>query len=237
MTDQIPFPPLHDLPPGELERRKRHLLTEIARRPRPSRSWRGALVPAVVVAALAGAGIAIAAGFGAFNGLGRVQAQTRRATLDRHTKAEIRTACHGGGPVAGFYNPYCHLVLDSARLLTDAPPWGKTYVIADTRGEICVFGRLGGCYPPLSKSQPITFGSGNVSPTTGGTFIAGGLAMDGVTSISFTLVPGGTEVTVPVTDNMWLYQKPDSHAVNGHCVLAHFADGSTVNPFPEVPCP
>jgi hypothetical protein len=33
MTDKISFPPLHDLPPGELQRRKEHLLSEI-RRPR-----------------------------------------------------------------------------------------------------------------------------------------------------------------------------------------------------------
>lgn len=31
MTDQIAFPPLHDLSPGELEMRKQHLLSEIAR--------------------------------------------------------------------------------------------------------------------------------------------------------------------------------------------------------------
>lgn len=31
MTDQIAFPPLHDLSPGEIEMRKRHLLSEIGR--------------------------------------------------------------------------------------------------------------------------------------------------------------------------------------------------------------
>lgn len=33
MTDQISFPPLHDPPPGELELRKQHLLSEITREP------------------------------------------------------------------------------------------------------------------------------------------------------------------------------------------------------------
>lgn len=33
MTDQIPFPPLHDLSPGEHETRKQHLLSEIRREP------------------------------------------------------------------------------------------------------------------------------------------------------------------------------------------------------------
>jgi hypothetical protein len=35
MTEQFSFPLLHDPAPGELERRKRHLLSEIARKPAP----------------------------------------------------------------------------------------------------------------------------------------------------------------------------------------------------------
>jgi hypothetical protein len=75
----------------------------------------------------------------------------------------------------------------------------------------------------------------NDSPTTGGTFIASGFAIDGVTSVSFTV--RGQEVTVPVKNNFWDYEEHDSRASEGQCIVAHFADGSTVNPFPEVPCP
>jgi len=42
---------------------------------------------------------------------------------------------------------------------------------------------------------------------------------------------------VSVKDNIWVYKEADSHADLGHCVAARTADGSTVNPFPEVPCP
>ena len=70
-----------DLPAGHLEARKQHLLSEIAREPtglrlslpttpvfgRP-RSWRPLVVVAVAVIALAGTGVAIAAGLGAFEG-------------------------------------------------------------------------------------------------------------------------------------------------------------------------
>lgn len=37
MNDQIAFPPLHDPHPGELERRKQHLLSEIAHEPEKAR--------------------------------------------------------------------------------------------------------------------------------------------------------------------------------------------------------
>lgn len=254
MTDQISFPPLHDLAPDELEARKQHLLSEIAQEPSRSplrlptvtlvdrwRSWRGALVVAVAVAALGGAGVAIAASFGGFSGFGATQhPPTGADVLDAQTLASIKTACSSGpGPSDPLiYNPYCHLVLGSARLLTDSGPHGKVWLISDTRGDLCVLNGPGSCGPPLSKSQPITFGGGNENPTTGDTYFAAGLATDDVTSVSFVPVPGdGKEVTVPVKNNIWVYQQRDSHADVEHCIVAHMADGSTVNPFPEVPCP
>jgi hypothetical protein len=39
--------------------------------------------------------------------------------------------------------------------------------------------------------------------STGGTFIASGLAVDGVTAVSFTV--SGKAVEVPVKDNVWVY--------------------------------
>ena len=35
----------------------------------------------------------------------------------------------------------------------------------------------------------------------------------------------------------WVYEKRHSTAHGERCIVAHFADGSTVEPFPEVPCP
>ena len=80
MTDSS-IPPFRDLPAGHLEARKQHLLRELAREPiglrlsRPitpgferPRSWRPLGVVAVAVIALAGTGVAIAAGLGAFQG-------------------------------------------------------------------------------------------------------------------------------------------------------------------------
>lgn len=258
MTEQISFPPLHDLVPDELEARKQHLLSEIAQEPKRSplrlptvtlvdrwRSWRGALVVAVAVAALGGAGVAIAAGFGGFSGFSATQhAPTGADSLDAQSLAAIQNACTPPAPApkmpAWYYNPYCHLVLSSARLLTDSGPHGKVWIIADTRGDLCPIGGFGGCGPPLTASRPITFGSSQPGPVpgAGGTFTAAGMAMDGVVSVSFVPVPGdGKTVTVPVKDNMWIYQESNSQASDGHCIVAHMADGSAVTPFPEVPCP
>jgi hypothetical protein len=45
MTDQISFPPLHDPAPGELERRKQHLLSEISREPERGLLWLPSIPP------------------------------------------------------------------------------------------------------------------------------------------------------------------------------------------------
>jgi hypothetical protein len=198
--------------------------------------FRGVLAAALVVAAVIGAGVAIADGFGAFDGIGVAQhPQTGADVLDAKTLAGLKNACPSG-TVERFYRPECHLVLDSARLVGQVPSYGDVYVVTDTRGDLCTFfeGGDGSCGPPLSKSHPITFGSFNPSPTTGGTFIASGLAVDGVTAVSFTV--SGKAVQVPVENNVWMYSEPDSHATSGGCIVAHLNDGSTVNPFPGAPC-
>jgi len=200
--------------------------------------FRHMLLIALAVAALVGAGVAIADGIGAFDGIGAAQhPQIGADVLDAKTLAGLQRACPSETVASSFYMPFCHLVLDSGRLVGQVPSFGNVYVVTDTRGDLCtVFeGGDGSCGPPLSKSQPITFGTFNRSSTTGGTFIASGLAVDGVTAVSFTV--SGKAVEVPVENNVWVYSEPNSHAKEGQCVVAHLNDGSTVTPFPEVPCP
>lgn len=201
------------------------------------RRLRPVLTVAVAVAALAGAGVAIAAGFGAFDGIGAAQhPQTGADVLDAKTLAGLQEACPSQVAQGSFYMPFCHLVLDSARLV-GRTSYGNVYVVTNTRGDLCTIGvgGGGGCGAPLSESQPITFTTFNPTPTTGGSFVATGIAIDGVTSVSFTV--RGKDVTVPVENNFWAYEEPDSHATLADCIVAHLADGSTVNPFPEAPCP
>ena len=71
MTDQISFPPLHDPAPGELEKRRHHLLSEVTRRPErtssifsPPRARLAILVGAVVALAAAAATLSIVLGGG-----------------------------------------------------------------------------------------------------------------------------------------------------------------------------
>lgn len=60
MTDQISFPPLHDPAPGELEKRRQHLLSEVTRQ--PERTLPRFTLPRARLAVLAGAVVALAAG-------------------------------------------------------------------------------------------------------------------------------------------------------------------------------
>lgn len=201
------------------------------------RRFRRVLLVAFAVVALAGAGVAIADGFGAFDGIGAAQhPQTGADVLDAQTLAGLQKACPGMA-AEDFYMPFCHLVPDSARLVGQVRSFGNVYVVTDTRGDLCtVFeGGDGSCGPALSELHPITFGTFNPSPTMGATFIASGLAIDGVTAVSFTV--NGKAVEVPVKNDVWVYSEPDSHATGGRCVVAHLDDGSTITPFPGVPCP
>jgi hypothetical protein len=201
------------------------------------RGFRRVVPATVAVVALIGAGVGIADGFGAFDGIGAAQhPRTGVDALDSKTLAGLQNACPNG-TVEKFYRPECHLMINSARLVGLVASFGNIYVVTDTRGDLCTFfeGGDGSCGPPLSSSHPITFGTINRSSTEGGTFIASGLAADGVAYVSFTV--GGNAVDVPVKNNVWVYSEPDSHATTARCVAAHLDDGSTVNPFPGLPCP
>ncbi len=201
------------------------------------RRMRPVLVVGVTVAALAGTGVAVAAGLGAFNGISAAQGtQTGASVLPSAILAQVKemNAQHASVSAA-----IPQLLPDTARVLGTMPDGSPVYGLSNTHGDLCVISEAGGgCGAPLSKSHPITMNMSAESPTTGGTFIASGVALDGVTSVSFTLAPGdGTVITVPVENNVYWYEKQDTHANYAHCVTAHFADGSTVNAFPGVPCP
>ncbi len=199
---------------------------------------RPVLVVAVVTGALAGAGVAIAAGLGAFNGISAAQqTQVGVSVLD---PAALATIKQNNATMIQYNKAHAAdlpvLQLDTARVLGRMPDGSPVYGLTDQHGDLCTLGEVGGgCGPPLSRSHPITDGFFNASPTTGGKLVASGVAMDGVTAVSFTV--SGQPVTVPVTNNIWTYTEANSHADGADCIIAHFADGSTVNAFPEVPCP
>lgn len=192
---------------------------------RAHRRWRPVLVAALVVAGIVGVGVAIAAGFGAFNGISAAQhPQTPADRIDPKLLAEINAANQvRGGPG--------RLLPDSARLVKQLPD-ARIYVVATANGQLCVLAeRLlnnngksdaagMGCGSPLTQSQPstaATFARNQSSPA-----ISWGVTIDTVTAVSF--MADGHEVTEPVTNNVWAYEgAPPTHGT----IIAHFKDGST----------
>jgi hypothetical protein len=201
-------------------------------RPRPT--WKIALGVVVAIAALAGTGIAIADGLGAFNGIGAAQHQrTASDAIDPATVAFIKTHLNG-------------VELDTARHIGQLPSGNNVYVVADSLSgaNLCtVIGPPHGkvtCGDPLSKAHPVTidtypvFSNGALK-----SWITFGIALDGVTSISFQYStsaapadgggPLGPGVTEPVNDNLWIYRSDDAFPPTVlQSVTAHFADGTAV---------
>ena len=184
--------------------------------------WRPVLVAAVVVAVLAGVGVAIAAGFGAFDGISAAQhAPTAGDKLDPAVAASI----------AANDNPL-GLEADSARFVTQLADGVRIYAVATKTGELCALAeRLQnnngkndaaamGCGSPLTQSQPATAASFQANEATPP--ISYGIALDSVTAVSF--MAGGQEVTVPVKNNVWAYEG-DNSAIGS--LTVHFHDGST----------
>jgi hypothetical protein len=192
---------------------------------RARRRWRPVLVTALLVAALVGVGVAIAAGFGAFNGISAAQRpQTPADKIDPKLLAEINAANKGrGGPG--------RLIPGSARLVRRLSN-ARIYAVATKDGQLCVlaarllnnngkFDAAGmGCGSPLTQSEPstaATFARNESSPA-----ISWGITLDSVTAVSF--AAGGHEVTVPVENNVWAYEGP---APTHGTLTAHFKDGRT----------
>lgn len=189
--------------------------------PTGRRRWRPVLVAAVVVAALVGVGVAIAAGFGAFNGISAAQhPPTSADKLDPAAAASIAAD-----------NPL-GLEADSARFVTQLADGVRIYAVATTTGELCALAErlpnnngkndavATGCGSPLAQSQPTTAASFQANEATPP--ISYGIALDSVAAVSF--MAGGREVTVPVKNNVWAYEGENS-AIGS--LTVHFNDGST----------
>jgi hypothetical protein len=180
------------------------------------------VVVAFAVAALAGAGVAIADGLGAFDGIGAAQhPQTGADVIDPATRAYME----GGSsmPIIGG------LLFHTARVVGQIPSGQNIYVITTKSNSLCfVVGPPHpewNCEDPLSRSHP----SAVFAYTQDGKpYTVVGIALDGVTAVSFD--EDGQGVTLPVKDNVWTYQSDSSDALAApmFSLTAHFADGTTV---------
>ena len=193
-------------------------------RPERHRLRRRILVTAIVVAALALTGIAIADGFGAFDGISAAEhPRTGADVIDPATRAYME--CESSRKPC---MPVIHgLLFDTARVIGQLPSGQNIYVAATEANSLCfVVGPPHpewNCDDPLSRSHPSTvFLYGQDPGITPPTF---GIALDGVTAVSFEA--DGREVTVPVKDNVWIY--PGDVFFSAYSRLtAHFADGTRV---------
>lgn len=242
----------------------------IAEAKRRARQRRGLMALLVLLLAGFAAGLTLAFGsrgagpsgghLGAFNGLSAAKrAQAGANVLPPRVLGAIKQENAGqkqlvaGAAKAGQHVSYGGLELpDTARLLGKTSDATTFYGLSTTIGRLCIVEYIAPldfstwCVPPLSRSRPITldtslYGLGRPNKLLD----FAGVAMDGVTSVSFTVLRGNTSsmcawsnspscrakpvgITVPVKNNVYhLTTRSSSSTVQG--VVAHFADGSTVN--------
>ena len=198
------------------------------------RRWRPLLVAAVAVAALVGAGVAIAAGFGAFNGIGAAQHPQTAADIPPAVAALIaQTNKQLVQAESKFHYGLGQLDPSSARFLTRLSDEARIWVVATTTDQLCTLaegipggssnpngvGALG-CVAPLTNRQPTTVGQ--VRPDYSLPPLSWGVTLDSVAAVSF--MAGGREVTVPVKNNVWSYEGANSALQS---LTVHFTDGNT----------
>jgi hypothetical protein len=187
------------------------------------RRFRPAIVVAVAVLAFVVAGVAIADGLGAFDGIRAAQhPRTGSDVIDPATWAAIE---HGSMPIP------IGLLFDTARRVGQLPTGQNVYVIARSGHDdnLCVI--VGPsqpestCHSTLSRKRPTTV---LVDAQDLKNRIVFGVALDGVTAVSWEA--DGRNITVPVKDNLWAYTTEDWTALTGPqlSLTAHFADGTTV---------
>ena len=118
------------------------------------------------------------------------------------------------------------LLPDTARFITELPSGMRFYTIATSAGGLCLatVRSPGGngleCGDSLSQSRPITLASERTNRATPP--VSYGLAMDGVTAVSFKA--HGHETAVPVKNNVWAYEGQNGAL---RSVTVHWRNGST----------
>jgi hypothetical protein len=184
------------------------------------RPWRIAWAAAALVLVFVGA--AYAAGFNPFAGISAANhPSTPSDALPPSLTAHIAEFSSGMERYG-----HGHLLPDTARSITQLPSGMRFYTIATSAGGLCLatvrsFGGNGlECGDSLSKSRPITIASERTNRATPP--VSYGLAMDGVTAVSFRA--HGHQTTVPVKDNVWAYEGQNAAL---RSVTVHWENGST----------
>jgi hypothetical protein len=189
------------------------------------RRWKPLFAAALGTATLAGAGVAIAAGFGAFNGISAAQhPQTAADRLDPTVVQSINdtNALFERGSTG-------KLLPESSRFTRRLPTGERVYALTTTTDKLCVL-ILGdpasnmhyavGCGDSLDQANPSTLESLRPDPALPA--LTFGVAIEGATSVS--LAFQGADDTVPVENNVWAYEGPSTDLQS---LTIHYTDGAT----------
>jgi hypothetical protein len=184
-------------------------------------------VVALAAAVFVVGGAALAGGVNPFAGIGaadhpRGTRDIPDPTVERIVRlvngAAAAMAAHGGRPTL-------RLIPGSARLIRTLPAAGRVYVLASTSGSLCVVfeheshdNELN-CGAPLGGGRPTTVSESSIDP--GVPPIVSGVAQNDVVSVSF--MASGRKTTVPVVDNVWVYEGKNSALAS---LTVHFRNGT-----------
>jgi hypothetical protein len=190
---------------------------------RESRSSRRPVIVGLVAVALLATGVAIAAGFDPFAGIGAADhTQKPQDVLAPNVVAQVDSANARAG--------LGRILPASERLLGELAGGRRIYVAGTSKGQLAILvtdhGRLvvASYGAPLTQSDPVTISSfvrvkngPNATPP-----LSYGIAKDGITAVSFTA--HGREQTVPVKNNVWFYEGNSNILAS---ITIHYANGST----------
>jgi hypothetical protein len=198
--------------------------------------WQPVLIAAVALMALAGVGVAIAAGIGAFHGI--KAAQHPRAAADRLDPSIVASIVRHNKELARLTHSRRGLLEPgTSRLVRRLRNGARVYAVAATGGELCVVmermpvlasnmkrGDSEGCTSTLTQKVPSTVESFRAfkGPHGESPALSWGITLDGATAVSFPANRHLT-ITVPVKHNVWVYLGKRSATVRGFTV--HFKDG------------
>ena len=179
------------------------------------RPWRFAWAAAALVLVFVGA--AYAAGLNPFAGISAANhPATSNDTLPASVTAHLAEFSSGMERMG-----HGRLLPDTARFITELPSGMRFYTIATSAGGLCLAtvrshgGNTLGCGDSLSKSRPITIASERTNRATPP--VSYGLALDGVTAVSFRA--HGHQTTVPVKNNVWAYEGQNGALRSSHSSL------------------
>jgi hypothetical protein len=184
---------------------------------------RRVLIVGLLATLLLATGVAIAAGFDPFTGIGTAHHPQRPQDV---LAPNIVARVDSPNVRAGLGS----LIPASARLLGQLASGRRIYVAGTSKGQLAILvtdhGRLvlASYGAPLTQSEPVTISSfdrvkngPNATPP-----LSYGIARDGITAVSFTA--HGREQTVPVKNNVWFYEGNSNVLAS---ITIHYANGST----------